>query len=83
MHGNAVLPMMIKNAKHNKGNTASWKEFIESGVKAKPRSLKADAAVKIPHHGRPTPSALTTSPHLGVVIIQPTMEIKPKRWKPT
>ena len=49
MTGKPVLPMTIKNAIRSKGKTASLNEFMLSGVKVKPKSMKADWGVKKPH----------------------------------
>lgn len=48
MHGNPVLPTMMRKLPIRSGSTASWKEIIESGVSVKPRSLNIEAGVKIP-----------------------------------
>ena len=48
MHGNPVFPIMIRKLPNSKGNTASWKEIMESGLSVKPRSLNSDAGVKKP-----------------------------------
>lgn len=48
MHGNPVLPMMMRKLPSSKGRTAYWNDNIESGVRVYPRSLNNDAGVKKP-----------------------------------
>lgn len=48
--GNPVFPMIIRKDINNSGQIAVWKEIILSGVKVKPKSVKAELAVKTPHH---------------------------------
>ena len=48
IHGNPVLPIIMRNVPKRSGRTALWKDIIESGVKVNPRSLNNDAGVKMP-----------------------------------
>lgn len=66
MHGNPVLPMMIRKVPRSNRNTASWKDNMESGVRVNPRSLNKDGAVKIPLRNR-----LATKPYLDLVYTPP------------
>jgi len=46
--GKPVLPAMIRKTPSKRGNTAVWKDIIESGLSVKPRSLNIEAGVKNP-----------------------------------
>ena len=48
IHGNPVLPMIMRKLPKSNGKIAYWKEIIESGVRVKPRSLNMEAGVKKP-----------------------------------
>jgi len=48
MHGKPVFPITMRKLPSRRGNTAFWKEIIESGVSVKPRSLNREAGVNIP-----------------------------------
>lgn len=78
MHGKPVFPITMRKLPSRRGNTALWKETIESGVSVKPRSLNREAGVNIPlglrklllgwrsrsayHHARDWPTLSTTEP---------------------
>lgn len=48
MQGKPVFPMMMRKLPSSNGRTAVWKEFMESGVRVKPRSLNIEAGVNMP-----------------------------------
>ena len=52
MTGKPVLPMMIKKLSKIIGSTAVLNEFMLSGVRVKPMSMKAELGVKMPHQTR-------------------------------
>jgi len=48
IQGKPVLPMMMRKVMSNIGKIAYWNDNMLSGVRVKPRSLNAEADVKIP-----------------------------------
>ena len=42
------MPMIMRKVMSNIGKTAYWNDNMLSGVRVKPRSLNAEADVKIP-----------------------------------
>jgi len=99
IQGNPVLPMMIRKLIRRRGRTAYSKETILSGVRVNPRSLKAEAEVKMPlqrletrdvvskeatyHQVLLKPSASAIGPHRPLLTIHGTSTSSPSRWKPT
>jgi len=63
MQGNPVLPMIMRKLIRRRGRTAYSKEIILSGVRVKPRSLKAEAEVKIPLDRLVSKDAVILWPH--------------------
>lgn len=47
-HGKPVFPATIKREPSRRGNTACWKDIIESGVSVNPTSLNKVAGVNMP-----------------------------------
>ena len=82
MHGNPVLPMIIRMEPRSSGNIANWNEMKESGVRVKPRSLKSDAGVNIPlgwsdFQKIERKECLPPNPRLSVIINNRTPSIRP------
>jgi len=63
IQGNPVLPMIMRKLIRRRGRTAYSKEIILSGVRVNPRSLKAEAEVKIPLNMLVTRDAVSKRPH--------------------
>jgi hypothetical protein len=63
------------------GKTALPKEIIESAVRVNPKSLKTEAALKTPHHGRPWPASVTTEPYVALLKIHGVRIMTPRIWK--
>lgn len=62
MTGKPVLPMTMRKLMARSGHVAMLNEFMLSGVRVKPRSIKAECGVKIPHQAWLWPAASTMSP---------------------
>ena len=81
MTGKPVFPMTMRKLMRSSGKTAVLKEFMLSGVKVKPRSIKADEAVKKPHQVLACPALSTMVPY-PLLIIHGTRHTTPRSQNP-
>lgn len=83
--GKPVLPMMMKKDMASMTKVARLKDIMLSGVSVKPRSMKAEFAVKNPHQVRVTPADSTTFPQGSVCAgfrIQGSMQARESSQNP-
>jgi hypothetical protein len=64
MTGKALLPAKIRNDMTTSGRVDFWNEIMLSGVRVKPRSVKAELAVKKAHHVLVTPTDSGMGPYV-------------------
>src|SRR3569833_820838 len=81
MTGKPVLPMTMRNDKSSRGKTAVLNEFMLSGVRVKPRSVKAEFAVKKPHQIQNKKTTKTTRPKTTQKKNHNTRQTTPKAQK--